>query len=80
MHLIFGKPVVFLAFDRQLNYKTDGDLLDFLLLKIQKRVYDSFHLKFQFALIELNTFPEMKHYLQIKPNKLGVHFFIRFFG
>ena len=32
-----------------------------------------------FALIELPQFPEMREYLQLLPNEIGVHFFVKDF-
>jgi hypothetical protein len=35
MHLVFGKPMVFLVFDSYLDFKKDADLIDFLKLKVK---------------------------------------------
>jgi hypothetical protein len=78
MHLVFGKPMAFLVFDSYLDFKKDGDFIDFLKLKVKQRLHDPYGEKFQFCLVELPNFPELKNYLQ--PSKLGVHFIIRHYG
>jgi hypothetical protein len=80
MHLIFGKPVAFLAFDNFINWKKDQEFLNFLMLKIQQRLHDPFNTRIHFALIELPYFPEIRKYLQLQQTELGVHFFITSFG
>lgn len=80
MHLIFGKPVVFLAFDNFINWKKDQDFLNFLMLRISKRLYDPFNNRLHFALIELPYFPELRSYLKLSNTELGVHFFVTDFS
>ena len=46
MHLIFGKPMAFLVFENYIDLKKDGEFIDFLKLKIQKRLYDPYGEKF----------------------------------
>jgi hypothetical protein len=79
-HLIFGKHVVFLALDNYIDYKKDMERVNFMQLRIQKRLYDPYNEKLQFALIELPYFPEMRDYLNLKPNEHGVHFFAKDFN
>ena len=78
MHLVFGKPMAFLIFDQNLDFKKDGEFIDFLKLKIQNRLQIPYGEKFQFAILELPYFPELKNY--IKPSQSGVHFLIRNYG
>ena len=46
MHLIYGKPMAFLVFENYIDLKKDGEFIDFLKLKIQKRLYDPYGEKF----------------------------------
>jgi len=34
MHLVFGKPMAFLIFDSFLDFKKDGEFIDFLKSKV----------------------------------------------
>jgi hypothetical protein len=46
MHLVFGKPMAFLIFDQNLDFKKDGEFIDFLKLKIQNRLQIPYGEKF----------------------------------
>lgn len=78
-HLIFGKPVVFLGFDDYIDMEKDQERLNFMQLRIQKRLVDPYSEKFQFSIVELPYFQELRDELNLIPNELGVHFFVKDF-
>jgi hypothetical protein len=63
MHLIFGKPVAFLAFDKYIDLKKDHELINYLILRVAKRLHDPYYERMHFALLELPYFPQIKQHL-----------------
>lgn len=46
LHLIFGKPMAFLVLENYIDLKKNAEFIDFLKLKIQKRLHDPYGEKF----------------------------------
>jgi hypothetical protein len=65
LHLVQGKPIAFLAFDYELILQRDEEFMNYLILRVQKRLRDFHHESLQFALMELPYFPSIKKQLNL---------------
>jgi hypothetical protein len=69
-----------MAFDYELILERDNELMNYLILRIEKRLKEYHHENLHFALIELPYYPHIKQHLNLNFNKNGVYFFIQDFN